>query len=56
MNLLYGKRFSKDLDAIRNESKVRRRLLDLMQEIKNTDSPTDIKVMIISNQQIKIYL
>jgi len=43
MNILYGKRFSKDLDAIRNESKVRKHLLNLIEEIKNIDSLADIK-------------
>ena len=43
MNLLYGKRFSKDLDAIRNESNVRKRLLRLIEEIKKTDSLAEVK-------------
>jgi mRNA interferase RelE/StbE len=43
MDLLYGKRFSSDLDAIRNESKVRKRLLRLIEQIKNTDSLVAIK-------------
>ncbi|WP_435549908.1 type II toxin-antitoxin system RelE family toxin [Desulfobacterium sp. N47] len=43
MNILYGKRFSKDLDAIRNESKIRKRVRELIEEIKKAGSLADIK-------------
>lgn len=42
MNILYAKRFSKDLDAIRNESKIKKRLLDLIGQIKRVDVLSDI--------------
>ena len=38
MELLYGKRFSKDLDAIRDESKIKAALLELIETIKAADS------------------
>jgi Txe/YoeB family toxin of Txe-Axe toxin-antitoxin module len=37
MNILYAKRFSKDLDAISHESKIKKRLLDLIEQIKRRD-------------------
>jgi mRNA interferase RelE/StbE len=43
MNIFYGKRFNKDLDAIRNEPKVRKRLLELIKKIKEISSLTDLK-------------
>ncbi len=43
MELLYGKRFSKDLDAIRHESKVKADLLKLIEKIRAVDSLTDLK-------------
>jgi len=43
MNILYGKRFSKDLDAIQNEPKVRKRLLELIKKIKEINSRRDFK-------------
>ncbi len=43
MDILYGKRFSKDLDSIRNEPHVRKRLLKLIKEIKKISSLTDLK-------------
>ena len=43
MNILYGKRFSKDLDAIQNEPKVRKRLLELIKKIKEINSLRDFK-------------
>jgi mRNA interferase RelE/StbE len=42
MNILYTKSFSKDLDAIRNESKIKERLSDLIGQIKRVDMLTDI--------------
>lgn len=38
MDVFYGKRFSKDLDAIRYDKKVRENLLKLINTIKETDS------------------
>ena len=43
MDILYGKRFSKDLDLIRNEPKIRKRLLELIKKIKETNTLTDLK-------------
>ncbi len=43
MNILYGKRFSKDLDAIQNEPKVRKRLLEFIKKIKEINSLRDFK-------------
>jgi mRNA interferase RelE/StbE len=38
MDVFYGKRFSKDLDAIRHENKVKKNLLELIKNIKEIDS------------------
>ena len=43
MDILYGKRFSKDLDLIRNEPKVRKRHLELIKKIKEISALTDLK-------------
>jgi mRNA interferase RelE/StbE len=43
MELLYGKRFSKDLDAIRNESKIKAYLLKLIKNIREAGSLADLK-------------
>jgi mRNA interferase RelE/StbE len=43
MEILYGKRFSKDLDAIRNESKIKADLLRLIGNIREVDSLSDLK-------------
>ena len=43
MKLLYGKRFSKDLDAIHHEAKVKKKLLELIEQIKETDSLAYLK-------------
>ena len=43
MDILYGKRFSKDLDSIQNDQKVKERLLKLIKEIKQIRSLTDLK-------------
>jgi hypothetical protein len=43
MDILYGKRFGKDLDAIRNERSVRNRLLKLINNIKNIISLSELK-------------
>ena len=42
MNILYAKRFSKDIDAIRHETKIKKRLLDLVGQIKKVDILSDI--------------
>ena len=42
MNILYAKRFSKDLDDIRYESKIKKRLLDLIEQIKKVDVLSDM--------------
>jgi hypothetical protein len=41
MELLYGKKFSKDLDAIRHETKIKAELLKLIEAIRAADSLTD---------------
>lgn len=38
MEVSYGKRFSKDLDSVHNERKVREKLLKLINTIKEIDS------------------
>jgi len=43
VEVLYGKRFSKDLDAIQHEGKVKKALLELIDEIKQADSLGDLK-------------
>jgi len=43
MEVLYGKRFSKDLDAIRSESRIRADLLKLIKNIKAAHSLSDLK-------------
>jgi len=43
MELLYGKRFSKDLDAIGHESKIKTDLLKLIEKIRAADSLGDLK-------------
>lgn len=43
MEILFGNRFSKDLDDIRYEKKVRADLLKLIEEIKAAESLADIK-------------
>ena len=43
MELLYGKKFSKDLDAIRHETKIKAELLKLIEAIRAADSLTDLK-------------
>lgn len=42
MNILYAKRFSKDLDAIRHEPKIKKRLVNLIGQIKKVDVLSDI--------------
>lgn len=43
MELLYGKRFSKDLDAIRHESRIKADLLKLIKKIRKAVSLADLK-------------
>ena len=43
MELLYGKRFSKDLDTIRYEARVKGALRELIERIKAADSMSDLK-------------
>lgn len=43
MDILFGKRFSKDLDAIQNESKTRKRLIELIKKMKEINSLSDLK-------------
>jgi mRNA interferase RelE/StbE len=43
MELLYGKKFSKDLDAIRHETKIKAQLLILIDVIRAAGSLTDLK-------------
>ena len=42
MNIRYTKRFSKDLDAIRNTGSIKKRLLDIIKQIKEVDALADI--------------
>ena len=42
MNILYAKRFSKDLYAIRHESNIKKRLSDLIGQIKQADNLSSI--------------
>jgi mRNA interferase RelE/StbE len=43
MDIFYGKRFSKDLDDIQNNSNVKKRLLGLIQKFKEAGSILDLK-------------
>ena len=43
MDILYGKRFSKDLDAIHHDAKVKKTLLELIERIRAADSLGDLK-------------
>jgi len=43
MEIVYGKGFSKDLDTIRNESKIKVDLLKLIENIKGAGSLSDLK-------------
>ena len=43
MEVLYGKRFSKDLEGLRHEKKIRADLLKLIEEIKEIESLNDLK-------------
>ena len=43
MELLYGKKFSRDLDAIRHETKIKAQLLQLIKAIRAAGSLTDFK-------------
>ena len=38
VDILYGKRFSKDIDAILHEKKVKQRLLEIIENIKEADT------------------
>jgi len=42
MNILYTKSFSKDIDTIRHESKIKERLLALIGKLKNADTISDL--------------
>jgi len=43
MELHYGKNFSKDLDAIRHETKIKAQLLKLIEVVRAAESLTDLK-------------
>ena len=43
MKILFTKQFSKDLDHIKHDAKLKRTLLHLIDQIKQTDSLTDLK-------------
>ena len=43
MEILYGKRFSKDLDTIHYDAKVKKTLLELIERIRAADSLGDLK-------------
>ena len=42
MQLLYAKRFSKDIDAIQNDSEVKKNLLETIEQLKYSDSLMEI--------------
>jgi mRNA interferase RelE/StbE len=42
MQLLYAKRFSKDIDAIQNDSEVKKNLLETIERLKHSDSLTEL--------------
>ena len=42
MNIRYAKKFSKDLEAISHDVKIRKRLLDLIEQIKRVDVLSEI--------------
>jgi mRNA interferase RelE/StbE len=43
MKILYGKRFSKDLDNIRNNPNEKKRLVEVIQKIKDAGSISDLQ-------------
>ena len=43
MDILYGKKFSKDIDEIRNDPNTRKRLLEVIQKIKEIKSLSEMK-------------
>lgn len=43
MKLLYGKQFGKDLDEILHDVKTKKRLSELIRNIKDAESPSDLK-------------
>ncbi|HKL81469.1 MAG TPA: type II toxin-antitoxin system RelE/ParE family toxin [Desulfobacter sp.] len=42
MNLLYAKKFSKDLEGVENNAKLKQHLLKLLEQMKQTDSLTGL--------------
>jgi mRNA interferase RelE/StbE len=42
MQLLYAKRFSKDIDAIQNDSEVKKNLLETIERLKHAESLTEL--------------
>jgi mRNA interferase RelE/StbE len=43
MELLYGKKFSKDLDAVAHDAQIKADLLKLIEKIRSADSLADLK-------------
>ena len=43
MNILYGKKFNKDIDAISHDSKTKKRLGELIVKLKEADSISQIQ-------------
>ncbi|QTA79199.1 Toxin-antitoxin system, toxin component, RelE/ParE-like [Desulfonema limicola] len=43
MNLLFGKQFSRDLDNICHDAKIKKRLMELIGSIKEAESLADLK-------------
>lgn len=43
MEILYGKKFSKDIDAIRHETDIKAHLLKLIETIREAKSFSDLK-------------
>jgi hypothetical protein len=43
MNVKFGKRFSKDLDAIENLPEIKKHLLKLIQRLKDAEALSEIK-------------
>ena len=43
MKVLYTKKFNKDIDQITNDKKLKKNLLELITQIKQTDALTDLE-------------
>ena len=43
MKILYAKKFSKDLDEIQNDPNIKTRLLQLIEQMKQINSPAELR-------------